>query len=124
MMNGMAPIPASPHIVLSADSIQGRIIRVDTCQREFSTAFSDPALGPSDNGIPLGINGLKITQDYMHFTNSAKGTFSRVEIDQAGNKVDCFETLATLLNVTMSGNLYDFGVDSRGFAYVAIHPNQ
>lgn len=124
MMNGMAPIPINPHILLSADSIQGRIIRINTRERELSIAFSDPALGPSDNGIPLGINGLKITQDYMYFTNSAKGTFSRVKIDQAGNKVGCFETLATLPNVTMDGNLYDdFGIDSRESAYVAIHPN-
>lgn len=123
MMNGMAPIPADPHVLLSADSIDGRIIRIDTRKREFTIAFSDPALSPSDNGVPLGINGLKIVNDYMYFTNSAKGMFSRVRIDHQGNRVGCFETLATLQNVTMAGNVYDdFAIDSQGSAYVSIHP--
>jgi hypothetical protein len=122
MLNGMDSIPASPHIVLSVDSIGGRMFRINTLTKEVDIAFTHSALGPTDNGVPLGANGLKIKGDYLYFTNSAAGTFARIMIDEEGNKLSCVETLGVLDDVSMNGNLYDdFDIDSEGQAFLSVH---
>lgn len=127
MLNGMAAIPSSPHILLSADSIGGRIWRIDTQTKVVDVAVTDDQLGPDtdpDNPIPLGANGLKIIDDFLYFTNSAKGTFARFRIDTNGNKISDIVTIAhNAKNFTLAGNAYDdFAIDSKGNAYISMHP--
>ncbi|KAK3687804.1 hypothetical protein B0T22DRAFT_378492 [Podospora appendiculata] len=122
MMNGMAALPRRPHTILSADSIGGRILRVDTRTRKTSVAFADPALAvdPSISSVPLGVNGLKIRSDYLYFTNSAQGTFARVRIDDDGNKIGSVEIVARVPGPVSFANLYDdFDIDHRGNVYAA-----
>lgn len=123
-MNGLAAVPHNPHILLSADSIGGRIISIDTHTRKVCVVFEDALLGPSDrNGSlglpPIGINGLRTRGDFLYFTNSTQRTFVRVRIDQNGNKAGDFEILARSL---APNQIYDdFTFDSDGNAYVAVH---
>lgn len=123
MMNGMVALPTHPHILLSADSIDGRIFRVNTDTKEVSVAFADPALAPGDNpGVPFGANGLKLRDKFLYFTNSALGTYSRVSIDDDGNKIGNVEVLATLGSVANISNAYDdFDFDEQGNVYIAVH---
>ncbi|EPE35808.1 Calcium-dependent phosphotriesterase [Glarea lozoyensis ATCC 20868] len=123
MMNGMASLPSSPHIILSADSLAGTIIRVDTRTRSIATLISDPALGPGNSSVPLGINGLKIRDGYCYFTNSALGTFSRYAIDEeTGEKRGEIVVIARLEGQVGMGNAYDdFDVDGEGNAWLAVH---
>ncbi|KAI1809289.1 hypothetical protein GGS20DRAFT_580825 [Poronia punctata] len=86
-LNGMAALPRNPHIILGADSIDKRIFTIDT----------HAALAPSIGvlGIPpIGINGLRIREEFLYFTNSNQGTFSRFRIDDHGNKICGIEILA------------------------------
>ncbi|KAI1660155.1 hypothetical protein F4813DRAFT_387023 [Daldinia decipiens] len=46
-MNGLAILPYNPHVVLSADSIEGRIFAIDTHTREVSVIFENIDLGSS-----------------------------------------------------------------------------
>ncbi|TVY31377.1 hypothetical protein LOCC1_G008956, partial [Lachnellula occidentalis] len=123
MLNGMAALPDTPHIVLSADSIGGRIFRIDTLTRTVDVAFSDPLIGPGDSSlVTLGANGLKIRDGYLYFTNSGQGFFGRVAIDGLGNKVGDIETLVQLDGEVGFSNAYDdFAFDGSGNAYVALH---
>ncbi|KAK3324550.1 hypothetical protein B0T19DRAFT_232454 [Cercophora scortea] len=121
MLNGMATLPRRPYTILSADSIGGRILRVDTRTRKTSVAFADPALvAPNISSVPLGVNGLKIRGGYLYFTNSAQGTFARVPIDDEGNKIGGVDIIARVPGPASFGNLYDdFDIDHRGNAYAA-----
>lgn len=128
-MNGLASVPRNPHILLSADSIDGRILAINTRTRQVSVAFEDALLGPSDSsarngssGIrmpPIGINGLRTRGDFLYFTNSNQGTFVRVRIDEVGRKAGDFEILA---RSPAPNQIYDdFTFDLDGNAYVAVH---
>ena len=121
-LNGMDSIPTKPYIVLGVDSKGGRVMRVNTLTRHVDVAFNDPSLGPSPT-FPLGVNGARVRDDYLYFTNSGQGTFARIPIDQNGEKVGEAEVLATLPQLpARADNAYDdFIFDHSGNAYVALH---
>lgn len=121
-LNGLTSLPANPHILLSADSIAGRIIRINIRTKEVSIALEDEALGPGkDAPIPTGINGIRARGEFIYFTNSTLGTFARVQIDDDGNKFGEIEVLA---RSPSAKEIYDdFAFDSAGNAYVAAHPS-
>ncbi|GAW20839.1 hypothetical protein ANO14919_103510 [Xylariales sp. No.14919] len=123
MMNGMVGLPNRPHTILSADSIDGRILRVDTETKEVSVAFADPALAPGNKSTaPFGANGLKLRDGYLYFTNSGLATYARVRIDDDGNKTGNVEVLATLESVADVPSAYDdFDFDEQGNAYITVH---
>lgn len=123
-LNGLAALPGQPHTLLSADSIGGRIIRIDTRTKDVSVVIEDEALHPGAGAaLAVGINGLKTrtlsTGDFIYFTNSALGTFARVLIDKQGNKAGKIEVLA---RSPSAEEIYDdFAFDCAGNAYVAVH---
>ncbi|KXX79208.1 hypothetical protein MMYC01_203695 [Madurella mycetomatis] len=123
MMNGLAALPNRPSTVLSADSISGRLLRINTITREVDVAWTDPAIGAGGNtDIQFGINGIKIVGNYLYFTNSGQGTFARVPIDNEGNKAGSVQIIATLpMPANMSYAFDDFDFDRCGNAYVAMH---
>lgn len=127
MLNGMAALPGKPFVVLSGDSIGGRMFRIDTQTGGVDVAFTDPWLEPGDGAkVPLGVNGVKIFEDRLYFTNSAKGVLARVKIDGDGNKVGDVEVLARLPGGGGEDgwSAYDdLAIDSKGTAYVAMHGN-
>ncbi|KAM7186040.1 hypothetical protein V8F33_012031 [Rhypophila sp. PSN 637] len=128
LLNGLIQLPLKPHILLSADSTNGRIIRWNTQTRTVSTAVTDAALnGDSDptNPLPLGVNGLKIRGQYLYFTNTFQGTFGRFKIDLlTGAKTGPVEILVQLPLPTGFTNAFDdFTFDSAGNAYVTQHFN-
>jgi hypothetical protein len=120
MLNGMASLPAQPHIVLIADSRLGCLFRVDTRTGISKVAFKDDSLAaPTNASLPIGINGLKIARGYVYLTNTALGTFSRIPVSADGLKFGDVELIATL-DMSVSGDHWDdFAVDANGVAYVA-----
>ncbi|KAK3984453.1 hypothetical protein QBC44DRAFT_336965 [Cladorrhinum sp. PSN332] len=124
ILNGLIALPAKPHILLSADSTEGRILRINTQTRQADVAFADPLLDANNHPVlPLGVNGIRIRDGYLYFTNSARGIFGRVKIDQEGNKTGNVEVLYQLVGETGFENAYDdFVLDERtGDAYVTWH---
>ncbi|XXG95718.1 hypothetical protein Hte_001988 [Hypoxylon texense] len=124
-MNGMAALPRHPHMLLTADSIDGRILSVDARTREVGVWLEDAALGPgahnaSSSGVPpVGVNGIRVRGDYLYFTNSSRGTFARIRIGPGGKPVGKPEVLARSPDVRQ---IYDdFTFDDEGNAYLAVH---
>lgn len=119
-LNGLAALPGCPHVLLSADSIGGRILRIDTLARNISVAVESDALGFADNGgYAIGINGLKVRGGFIYYTNSNLGTFGRIPIDESGDQAGDVEVLATSPS---PDDIYDdFTFDAAGNAYVAVH---
>ncbi|KAJ5723879.1 hypothetical protein N7488_001914 [Penicillium malachiteum] len=90
MLNGMAAMPKNPHIVLIGDAIRS---------------------------IPIGVNGLKVVGNYVHFTNSARNTYGRIHVSDDGDTFGEVEIIATLDSTVNDWD--DFMIDSNGIAYVA-----
>ncbi|KAH7306099.1 hypothetical protein BKA65DRAFT_578232 [Rhexocercosporidium sp. MPI-PUGE-AT-0058] len=122
-LNGMTSIPGTPDIVLSVDSVGGRVMRINTRTRAVDVAISDPSLGRGDSTFPIGVNGVKVRNEFLYFTNSALGTFARFPIDAEGNKKGDVEIMATLPDTPPGANIAydDFDFDRDGNAYVACH---
>ncbi|KAJ5461716.1 uncharacterized protein N7458_003268 [Penicillium daleae] len=120
MLNGMASLPTQPHIVLIADSRLGCLFRIDTKTGISKIAFKDDSLAaPANASIPIGINGLKVARGYVYFTNTARGTFSRVSVSADGLDFGDVELIATLNMDATGGDWDDFALDTDGVAYVA-----
>lgn len=123
-INGMTALPRHPHVVLGADSIDGRIFSIDTITHEVKVVMEDYELSPgahnASSGVPpIGINGLRVRGEYLYFTNSSQGTLVRVRIDEHGYKIGEFEVLARSPGVTQ---IYDdFNFDDEGNVFVAVH---
>ncbi|KAI0456724.1 hypothetical protein F5B21DRAFT_466535 [Xylaria acuta] len=123
-MDGMAALPEHPRTVLTADAIQGRILRVNTSDHSVSVAFEHAALKPGDGGnaTAQGVKGLKIRDGYLYFTNSAQRTFGRFPINENGTNTSDVEILARLDGTPNSVSYGDFSFDRAGNAFVAVHP--
>ncbi|KAI0392916.1 NHL repeat-containing protein [Xylariaceae sp. FL0594] len=121
-LNGMAGLPAHPHVVLGADSIDGRIFSIDTRTRDVKVLLENDALAPMpEAGLKIGINGLRIRDGHLYFTNSTRGSLARYPIDEHGNKVGEIEILVQ--RPPGSTMFDDFAFDREGSAYIAAHPS-
>ncbi|KAF3061594.1 hypothetical protein GL218_02908 [Daldinia childiae] len=128
MLNGIASLPSQPHIVLSADSVRGRIFRINTSTGAVDVAFSDPALELNE-AVPIGVNGIRIFGPHLYFVNSAKGYFGRIPIGPDGSKVGDVEIIAHTPETIGPSSAYDdFGiaqpVGGNPTAYVTAHTNK
>jgi len=128
-LNGLTTLPKHPHVILAADSFAGEILRIDTRSGAVTTAFASPALGfgNTTEGFLIGVNGVRIHDEYLYFTNSRLGTFSRVRVDGEGFPVGGakakVEIVATLPGFEDGAHLWDdFDFDGEGNAYVTAHP--
>ncbi|KAH7303831.1 hypothetical protein B0I35DRAFT_446079 [Stachybotrys elegans] len=124
MLNGIVALPNKRNVILTNDSIGGRLFRIDTLTSEVTVASGDPAFGRGGNDmVPLGANGIDIRNGDLYFTNSAQGRFMRVGLSDDGFPVGEYTTVAQLDGpITLANSYDDFAFDERGTAYVALHP--
>ncbi|OJJ30786.1 hypothetical protein ASPWEDRAFT_627621 [Aspergillus wentii DTO 134E9] len=119
MFNGLASLPTRPDVVFVADSRRGCLFQVDTKTGNSKIAFQHPALfAPANASIPIGINGLKIANGNVFFTNSARNIFARIPISENGDIVNDVKVIARL-NSNDGSDWDDFAIDASGVAYVA-----
>lgn len=120
LLNGMAPLPSQPGVVLIADSRVGCLFRVDTTTGDAKIAFTHEALAaPTNASMPIGINGLKVAGRYAFFTNSARNTFARIPLAEDGEVVGDVEIIARLDPPKTGDDWDDFAIDASGTAYLA-----
>ena len=119
-LNGAAALNGFSGSILIADSVLGGIwtVNVGTGHSSVTIQNADMA-GTSSFGI--GINGVRVSGSYLYYTNSAKGTLSRIQVSNSGSAVGNAEVVATSTQV--SGIYDDLDVDSQGNAWVAMHPS-
>jgi sugar lactone lactonase YvrE len=123
LLNGMTKLPRHSHILLSAASATGEIWRVNTATKLLEVAFQDVELTPDPVGLyPAGVNGVEILNGYLYYTNTGRGTFGRVKIDEFGNKAGDVQVVARLPGGPASAP-DDFALGRDGTAFVAIWPN-
>lgn len=116
-LNGMATFSHQSNLVLIADSPKGAIWKVNTKSGDYSVALNDTTMCPAEEqALPLGINGLKVVDNYIYYSSTTRMEFCRVEVDNQATAVGKYEVIA-------SGFLPDnIEVTSDGTAYIATDP--
>ncbi|KAK0718485.1 hypothetical protein B0T26DRAFT_713436 [Lasiosphaeria miniovina] len=126
-LNGITPLPGHPGVVLAAESVAGQILRINTATGRIDVAIADTQLGPSSDPaiVPLGVNGIKVSNGYLYFTNSGLGFFGRIKITASGERAGQVERITSIENpgFTHAFDDFVFGSGLTPDAYVALHPN-
>ena len=123
LLDSVTPLPHAPDVLLVADSIGGRVYRLDTRTGALDIPFAGPiyeAPNPAP-ALPIGVNALRTTKDgaTLYFTNSNRRTFDRVPLTPQGTPAGPSTTVAQL--APGDGLFDDFALapDGEAAAYVA-----
>lgn len=87
-LNGIIPLPEDPSIVLIPDSQFGLLFRLDTRTGVSKVIAQGPEFNPyperQNKTVGFGINGVRIRDGYLYFTNSNLVAVYRVRITKDG----------------------------------------
>ncbi|KAI0865487.1 hypothetical protein F4860DRAFT_311606 [Xylaria cubensis] len=123
LLNGAAAIPtASSPAILVTDNGISQVWRIDVKTGKYETAAEVPEMKSVPNAtIPLGVNGLKIRNGYMYFSNSNLASIYRLAIDKNGIAVEGAK--AELVAKYDTDNIDDFAIDEKGNFWAATNFN-
>ncbi|CAI7657759.1 unnamed protein product [Penicillium glandicola] len=114
-LNGLTTL--SETAILVADVYNGWVYRVDTQTGIYEMVINDAKMKfdiVADPATNLGVNGLKIWDGYLYWTNTAAGTLNRIPITAKGLAAGKSEVVVS--NVPKAD---DFIFKSDGVAFVA-----
>lgn len=87
-LNGVVALPNAPNIVLIADSQFGLLFRLDTKRGMHEVVADRPEFKPNaerfNKTVGFGINGLKIRDGYLYFSNTNLVNIYRIRITENG----------------------------------------
>ena len=101
-------------ILLVADSVLGQVFRVDATTGHYDVAIKVPEM----QGTPTGINGLKVHEGHLYFSNSVTLSIYRLKITPDGSAAEgaAVETVATVAGEVF---LDDFAIGADGTLWAA-----
>ncbi|KAI9649896.1 hypothetical protein NHQ30_002480 [Ciborinia camelliae] len=112
-LNGMTTLD-DDH-VLVGDIYNGWVYKICTSNGTYSILINDPKMKfPTGASTNLGVNGIKISDSYLYWTNTAVGTLNRIKITSDGTPVGSSEVVVS--NVPKAD---DFIFKSDGSIWVA-----
>ncbi|KAI1214254.1 uncharacterized protein F4807DRAFT_455894 [Annulohypoxylon truncatum] len=119
LAGGVAPVPESGNtVVLIGDSYAGSLWRLDTVTGKYESVLAIAQMAaPAGAALPFGINGVKVRDGYVYWSNSALVSLYRAKIDEKGYPVAnaTVEKIATL----DSDFVDDFAFDEQGMIWAA-----
>ncbi|KAI9168046.1 putative hetero-Diels-Alderase asR5 [Paramyrothecium foliicola] len=110
LINGLAALNTTH--VLPGDAAAGTVYVVDTNTGASRALKKDPSMNPTSS-IPFGIDGMKVHNGYLYFTNIATSNILRFSIQ---NGTDNTGTVETLLRNSQGD---DFVIGRDGLMYLA-----
>lgn len=114
LLNGLVALSPAENTILIADSGLGVIWRVNVKSGAYSIAISDPLTAPVPTAaLAIGVNGVKIRDGNLYFTNTNQGLTAYVPISTDGTTTGKVEVLATGIAPD------DFDLDCEGRAWIA-----
>lgn len=113
-LNGLVTLDKEAGLVLIADSGVGCVWKLNTKNGEVSKPIQDSTMADIPGDIPIGINGIKIRNGDLYFTNYDSSSFFRVPIHPDGTAAGN----VTLVAANIAG-ADDFQFDNRGNVFVA-----
>lgn len=114
-LNGLTTL--SPTSVLAADSYNGWVYRVDTQTGDYIVAVNDTKMkfnSIQNPTVNIGVNGIKIHDGYLYWTNTAIGSLDRIRITDKGVPFGKSEVVVN--NVPKAD---DFVFKKDGVAFIA-----
>lgn len=113
-LNGMTTLNRQDKTVLISDSVLGLVWLLDTRTGTSTVVLQDDTMKPAPGSFPvIGINGIRIFEDYLYYINADKELFCRVQVDLSTGKArGPYEVIAT----EVPGD--DFAISAQGVAYV------
>ena len=115
LLNGVDIVPQSDHLLVG-DSWAGLIWNVNVATGNVAITLNDTSTrGPGPVQIATGINGLKVFNGSVYWTNTGASSMWKVAIDASGNVA----AGAKPILITSELSCDDFCLDSEGNAYVA-----
>jgi hypothetical protein len=98
-----------------ADSPGGNIVALDVKNGDYDVVIQGPAVASNSSAsLPGGVNGMKVSDSTLYFTNTQLGTVYRVTVDKkTGAAIGSFVVLANISVVD------DLAVMDDGTAFVA-----
>jgi hypothetical protein len=108
-LNGLTALSTSA--VLVADSYKGCVYRVDTRTGKYEVVVNDTKMkfdSISEPAVNIGVNGIKIRNGYLYWTNTAVGTLNRIRVSNKG--------IPSGVNNVATAD--DFTFDSNGVAFI------
>jgi len=94
LLNGMELLSEERKEVLIADSEVGCVWKVNVGTGEHDIAIQVDEMKIPAQGMPMGINGIKIRGAYLYWTNTGRTQFCRIKIDDHGRAIGASEVLA------------------------------
>ncbi|KAI0007774.1 hypothetical protein F4779DRAFT_590540 [Xylariaceae sp. FL0662B] len=119
LLNGMAAIPNIAPAVLSGDGTAGVIYRVDVTSGQHEVVLDVPELKTVSGHTPnIGVNGVKVHDNYLYWSNTDLVAIYRVPIDSNGYPVSGagVEKVAALEGAAA---VDDFTFDEQGNIWAA-----
>lgn len=108
---------------LVADSVLGAVWKIDMVTGDSEIVIELPEMKPpAKAAINVGINGLKLRDNFIYWTNAEAFTLFRIQIDLTTGKVAAGAKVQTLGVTTFL--LDDFIFDKAGNVYQATGANQ
>ena len=105
--------------ILLVDSLKGAIWKVNTNTGASSIVISDPTMSPNTSSpvLSIGINGIRLHDNFVYYTNTGLALFCRIPIDSNAASTGPAQVLAR--NVSID----DFTILNDGTAYIAGDPS-
>ncbi|KAI0407910.1 hypothetical protein F4802DRAFT_492990 [Xylaria palmicola] len=122
-LNGVITVPGcSTPYVLVADSGLSLVWRVNMKTGKYDVAAEVPEMQSVPTAsLPLGVNGVKIRNGYLYFTNSNLAAIYKLAIDKTGVAVKGAK--AELVAKLSAPFVDDFDIDAKGNFWVATNMN-
>ncbi|KAG5957536.1 hypothetical protein E4U58_005896 [Claviceps cyperi] len=133
LLNGASAVPGKPHLVMAADSAQGLVYRINVDTGKVDITQDLDKMKPvshTDKGnstkYSIGINGVRIRNKHMYFTNSATHGFYRIQVRSDGSSSpSAFQTMVetmTILDASFADD-FDIGPGAQNTAWVVTNYN-
>ncbi|KAG5933080.1 hypothetical protein E4U59_007070 [Claviceps monticola] len=133
LLNGASAVPGKPNLVMAADSAQGLVYRIDVDTGKVDITQNLKKMKPMPNTnkgnstkYSIGINGVRIRNKYLYFTNSATRGFYRIKVKPDGSSSPsaykaALETM-TVLDASFADD-FDIGPGTQDTAWVVTNYN-
>ena len=80
-----------------ADAAEGIMWRVNTSNGGYDIAIDDEAFKATNPALPLGVDGIHITDEHLYFTNPGSNLLGKIPIDDYGNPTGPVENMTSKL---------------------------
>ena len=94
LLNGLTLLDADKKTILMADSTGGVLFRLNTETGKYIVVIDDPILKGTPGGpVPVDVNGVRVVNGTLFFTNLNQNIFASVPITRHGTATGPFKTI-------------------------------